>query len=47
MCDKSSIRFEIPVPWAVSSACIEANGRHAVIVAGVVAVIALLIFTFN
>lgn len=39
MRDTSSIKFEIPVPWAATPACIEAKGRHAVLIAGIVAVI--------
>lgn len=39
MREKSSIKFKIPVPWASAPACIEACGRHAVVVAGAVAVI--------
>jgi hypothetical protein len=43
MREKSSIKFEIPVPWANAPACIEARGRHAVAVAGAVAVILLIV----
>jgi hypothetical protein len=43
MRDKSSIKFQIPVPWANSPACIEACGRHAVTVAGTVAVIIVIL----
>lgn len=43
MREKSSIKFEIPVPWASGPACIEACGRYAVIVAGIVAVIILVL----
>jgi hypothetical protein len=39
MREKSSIKFEIPLPWASAPARIEACGRHAVVVAGTVAVI--------
>jgi uncharacterized integral membrane protein len=47
MHDKSSIKFKIPVPWAPASACIEANGRLSVIVAGIVVVIVILIFVIR
>ena len=43
MHEKSSIKFEIPVPWANSPARIEARGRHALIVAGIVAVIIVIL----
>jgi hypothetical protein len=39
MRDKPSIKFEIPVPWATTPACIEAKGSYAVLVAGIVAAI--------
>ena len=43
MREKSSIKFEIPVPWASAPACITASGRHAVIVAGTVTVIIIIL----
>ncbi|MFI0849384.1 hypothetical protein [Mesorhizobium sp. IMUNJ 23232] len=47
MRERSSIKFEIPVPWAAAPASIEASGRHAVFVAGIVAVIIILILVLN
>lgn len=41
MQEKSSIKLQIPVPWASAPACIEARGRHAVAIAGGVAVFML------
>jgi hypothetical protein len=38
MRDKSSIKIEIPVPWASAPACIT-SGHQGVIVAGIVCVI--------
>jgi hypothetical protein len=47
MRNKSSISFEIPVPWAATPACIKATGTHAVIVAGVVAIITLIVVALS
>ena len=43
MRDRSSIKFELPVPWAAAPAYIEASGRLAVIVAGIVAVLIVVV----
>ncbi len=47
MREKSSIKFEIPVPWATRPACIEAKGGHAVLVAGIVAFILIAAITLS
>jgi len=46
MREKSSIKFEIPVPWASVPVCITASGRHAVVVAGTVAVIIAILLVY-
>jgi hypothetical protein len=40
---KSSISFEIPLPWSATPARIEASGTQAVIVAGIVAIVMMII----
>ena len=47
MREESSIRFEIPVPWAAAPIRIEATGRHAVAVAGIIATIIILTLTLT
>ena len=47
MREESSIKFKIPVPWAAKPACIEAKGSHAVLVAGIVAVILIAVLALN
>ena len=39
MRDKSTIRFEIPVPWSERPALIEASGHRAVVVAAIAGVL--------
>lgn len=43
MRDKSSIEFEIPVPWAERPVRIHASGIRAVIVAAIVALTLILV----
>lgn len=47
MREKSSIKFEIPVPWAAKPALIKAKGSHAVLVAGIVAVILIAVISLS
>ena len=43
---KPSISFEIPLPWTASPVRIEASGEQAVIVAGIVVIVMMIVIAF-
>jgi uncharacterized integral membrane protein len=47
MRNTSKIKIEIPLPWGATPVRIEASGRYAVVVAGIVAVLFLLILAVS
>ena len=44
---KPSISFEIPLPWAATPVRIEASGDQAVIVAGIVVIVMMIVIALR